>query len=74
MAPIVNGLKPQYEDTVAIRMYNVETSEVGNQLAQQYGVQFVPTFVFVNSDGSLANTVIGETSEDGLKTELDRLE
>ncbi len=73
MAPIVNGLKPEYEGTVAIRMYNAETA-AGNALAQEYGVQFVPTFVFIGSDGEVVNTIIGETSENGLKAELDKLE
>lgn len=73
MAPIVNGLKPQYEDEVAIRMYDVESSAEGNRLAQDYGVQFVPTFVFVNADGTVADTLIGEVSEDTLKASLDAL-
>jgi len=73
MAPIVNGLKPQYEDEVAIRIYNAET-EAGAALAEEYGVQFVPTFVFVDSNGEVVNTIIGETTENTLKAELDKLE
>lgn len=73
MAPIVNGLKPQYEDKVAIRIYNAET-EAGAALAEEFGVQFVPTFVFVNSDGEVVNTIIGEAKESTLKGELDKLE
>jgi len=72
MAPIVNGLKPQYEDDVAIRIYNAET-EAGGALAEEYGVQFVPTFVFVDASGVVVNTIIGETTENALKAELDRL-
>lgn len=72
MAPIVNGLKPQYEDDVAIRIYNAET-EAGGALAEEYGVQFVPTFVFVDANGEVVNTIIGETTENTLKAELDRL-
>ncbi len=72
MAPIVNGLKPQYEDDVAIRIYNAET-EAGGALAEEYGVQFVPTFVFVDASGVVVNTIIGETTENTLKAELDRL-
>ncbi|MEA5074819.1 MAG: thioredoxin domain-containing protein [Coriobacteriia bacterium] len=72
MAPIVNGLKPQYEDDVAIRIYNAET-ETGGALAEEYGVQFVPTFVFVDASGVVVNTIIGETTENTLKAELDRL-
>ena len=73
MAPIVNGLKPQYEDKVAIRIYDAET-EAGAALAEEFGVQFVPTFVFVNSDGEVVNTIIGEAKESTLKGELDKLE
>jgi thioredoxin-related protein len=73
MAPIVNGLKPQYEGEVAIRIYNAET-EAGAALAEEYGVQFVPTFVFVDSNGEVVNTLIGETTENTLKAELDKLE
>jgi len=73
MAPIVNGLKPQYEDKVAIRIYNAET-EAGAALAEEFGVQFVPTFVFVGSDGDVMNTIIGEAKESTLKGELDKLE
>lgn len=73
MAPIVNGLKPQYDGKVAIRMYNAE-NDAGNELAEEYGVQFVPTFVFVSSDGEVMNTLIGEVSENALKAELDKLE
>ncbi|MHB1017187.1 MAG: thioredoxin family protein [Coriobacteriia bacterium] len=74
MAPIVNGLKPQYEGKVAIRMYNVESSDVGMELAEEYGIQFVPSFVFVDGNGEYVNTIIGEISENGLKAELDKLE
>ncbi|MHB1136150.1 MAG: thioredoxin family protein [Coriobacteriia bacterium] len=74
MAPIVNGLKPQYEGKVAIRMYNVESSDAGMELAEEYGIQFVPSFVFVDGNGEYVNTIIGEISESGLKAELDKLE
>ena len=74
MAPIVDGLINEYADTVAIRKYNVETSDEGAALADSFGVQFVPTFVFVNSDGEAVDTIIGEVSESTLKQALDDLE
>ena len=33
----------------------------------------MPTFVFVNSDGSVAGQIVGETEEDAFRTELDAL-
>lgn len=73
MAPIVDGLIPKYEGKVAIRKYNPDTSEQAVTLAQKYGVQYVPTFVFLTADGTVANTVIGEVPESTLRAELDKL-
>lgn len=74
MAPIVNGLIDEYEGRVAIRTYNVEKSDVGRALAEEYEVQFVPSFVFVDSEGEYVDMIIGETSEETLKKALDELE
>lgn len=73
MAPIVDGLIGEYEGSVAIRKYNVETSDEGALLANEYEIQFVPTFVFVNGDGEVVDTIIGEVSEATLKKALDDL-
>lgn len=74
MAPVVDGLIPEYEGTVAIRKYDVDTSDAGLALANEYGIQYVPTFVFVSSTGEHVDTIIGEVSEDALKSALDDLE
>lgn len=73
MVPIVHGLVPDYEGSVAIRMYNPDTSDAAAALAEEYGVQFVPTFVFVNADGEAVDQLIGEVSEDTLRSCLDDL-
>lgn len=74
MAPIVNGLIDEYEGRVAIRTYNVEESDVGRALADEYEVQFVPSFVFVDSEGEYVDMIIGETSKETLKKALNDLE
>jgi thioredoxin-like negative regulator of GroEL len=73
MAPIVSGLVDEYEGSVAIRTYNAETSEQGIALAEEYGVQFVPTFVFVNAEGEAVDQLIGEVTEKTLRASLDDL-
>ena len=73
MAPIVDGLIGEYEDTVAIRKYNVDSSDEGAALADRFEVRFVPTFVFVNADGEVVDTIIGEVPESTLKKALDKL-
>lgn len=73
MKPVVDGLKTQYEGKVEFKLYDVEKDEEGARLADQLGAQFVPTFVFANADGSIAQTVVGEMTEDTLKAALDSL-
>lgn len=73
MAPIVNGLIPEFEGRVAIRKYNPNTSDAAARLAQQYEVQFVPTFVFVDANGSVVDTIVGEVPEKTLRNALEDL-
>lgn len=73
MAPVVDGLISEYEDSVAIRKYDVESSDAGIKLANDFGVQYVPTFVFVDSEGNAVDQVIGEVDENTLRKALDDL-
>jgi thioredoxin-like negative regulator of GroEL len=73
MAPVVDRLKTQYQGKVEFRLYNVEKDAEGAQLANEFGAQFVPTFVLVNSDGSRADTIVGSVSEEQLRKALDAL-
>ena len=74
MVPIVNGLKAEYEGTVEFKIYDVDKSEEGSALMQQLGLRYVPTFVFVNGDGTIADQVIGESTEDAMRQRLDVLQ
>lgn len=74
MAPVVDGLIPEYEGRVAIRKFDVESSEVGMALAEEYGIQYVPSFVFVSSSGEHIDTIIGEVPKSTLTDGLDSLE
>jgi len=73
MAPIVDGLKSQYEGVVEFRLLNVERDPAGAELANEYGAMYVPTFVFLNSDGSKSDMVIGEVPAKRLTDALDAL-
>lgn len=73
MAPVVDRLTDEYEGTVEIRALNVEEDASAAELASSFRVQYVPTFVFVNADGSTADTLVGEVSEDALRDALDAL-
>ena len=74
MKPLVEGLKPQYTDKVEFRLYNVESDQEGVALANKLGVQYVPTFVFVNSNGIISQQVVGEQTEAQMRQALDALQ
>jgi thiol-disulfide isomerase/thioredoxin len=73
MKPVVDRLEQEYEGKVEFRLYDVEKSQEGQDLMRQYGAQYVPTFVFLNSDGTEADRAVGEVSEDDMRAILDSL-
>jgi thioredoxin-like negative regulator of GroEL len=73
MAPVVDGLKGQYEGKVEFKLYDVEKDQEGSRLADSLGLQYVPTFVFVSSDGSIVQKVVGEMTEAKMREVLDSL-
>jgi thiol-disulfide isomerase/thioredoxin len=74
MKPVVDRLEQEYEGKVEFRLYDVDKSNEGQDLMRQYGAQYVPTFVFLNSDGTEADRAVGEVSEDDMRAILDSLE
>ena len=66
MKPLVEGLEKTYGSKVEFRRLNVESDQNAIALANKLGVQYVPTFVFVNADGVVAKTTVGEMRLDAL--------
>ena len=73
MKPVVDRLNKQYKGKVEFRLYDVDKSAEGSALMQKFNSQYVPTFVFVNRDGTVAQQKVGEISETDLKALLDSL-
>ena len=74
MKPLVERLEKEYAGTVEFRRYVDSGDPVGDQLAAQFNVQYVPTFVFVNADGSVSGEpIVGGVDEATLRTRLDAL-
>lgn len=73
MKPVVDGLKQEYEGTVEFRLINTDTDPNAQALAAKYGISAVPTFVFLNADGSEAGRLLGEQPEDTMRQRLDAL-
>ncbi len=73
MAPVVDRLKTEYEGVVEFRLINVETDAEGAQIANDFGVQYVPSFVLLGSDGAQRDLLVGEMTEEQLRAALDAL-
>lgn len=74
MKPLVERLKNEYQDKVEFRRYVDSGDPVGDELARQFNVQYVPTFLFANADGSLSGLpIVGGVGEDVLRQRLDAL-
>jgi thioredoxin-related protein len=67
MKPLVEGLEKTYAGKVEFRRLNSDGSDANaNALAEKLAVQYVPTFFFVNADGSISKSVVGEMSQGDL--------
>jgi len=71
MKPLVEGLEKTYAGKVEFRRMNSDGSDANaNALANTLGVQYVPTFYFVNADGSISKSVVGEMTQDALASSV----
>ena len=75
MKPVVDRLEKAYAGKVDIRRLDAGKHDPEtDRLASTFGVQYVPTFVFVDSKGEVRDVVVGETPESALRTRLDDLD
>lgn len=71
MKPVVDRLTQEFSGRVEVRRLNVGGGDpAAEQVANQYQVQYVPTFVLLNSDGSKADLVVGSLSEEALRAKM----
>ena len=73
MAPVVDRLMYEYGGLVEFRLLNLETDDEASVLSEQFDIQYVPTFVLLDSDGSVSEVIVGEVSEQDLRDALDAL-
>lgn len=71
MRPVVDRLKKEYAGRVEIVL--LKDGQEATEKAQQFGVQYVPTFVFLKADGTRIDQVVGGMSEEQMRQKLDAL-
>ena len=75
MAPVVDRLVRDYSGKVQIRVLDTDGSDPDmRRLADEYQIQYVPTFIFLDSSGAKVDMVVGETAEETMRAKLDALE
>ena len=74
MKPVVDRLREAYAGKVDIKRMSLDGDDPeAERLAGLAGVQYVPTFVLVDSKGVQEGFIVGETPEADLRTKLDAL-
>lgn len=73
MKPVVDRLEREYKGTVEFRRYDIDASPEGRELMGRFGATHLPTFIFLNRDGTEHDRVIGEVREEDLRAILDAL-
>jgi thioredoxin-related protein len=74
MRPVVDRLKQAYAGRVDVKVMMLDGNDAeAERLADIVGVQYVPTFVFVDSKGAQQGLVVGEVSEADMRARLDTL-
>ena len=70
--PIVDGIEKDLEGTAKVIRLSV-TSQVGNQMAQRYGVRGVPTIVVLDGEGEVITVSVGVPDRAGLVAQVQGL-
>jgi cytochrome c-type biogenesis protein len=74
MKPVVDRLSAEYAESVEFRLVNLDTGgSDAAQLADRFGIQYVPTFVFVDETGEIVEQHVGGMEESLLREKLDGL-
>ena len=71
---IFDELVPQYKDKFEYKQIFVDSGkDMNNQLIKKYNVTLVPTVIMLNSDGTVAKTIVGAVPKEKYEDCIKRL-
>ena len=70
IAPIIEELAANYEGRAIIGKYNVDD---GDELGVEYGIRNIPTLLFFDKEGNMADKHVGTITHDALTAKIDAL-
>jgi thioredoxin-like negative regulator of GroEL len=73
MEPVVDRLEQEFEGEIEFRLLNFDHDEDAAAEGDRFGVRYVPTFVFLDSDGEQVDLVVGALPEADLRSKLESI-
>lgn len=70
IGPVIEELGQEFEGKVEVGKCNVDEE---NELAVKFGIRSIPTVIFINSAGQLADKIVGSASKDAYKEKIEAL-
>ncbi|MCL6471871.1 MAG: thioredoxin family protein [Firmicutes bacterium] len=58
MKPVVEQVRSEYESKLPFEFYNLGNASNG-EIANKYGILYIPTLIFIGKDGSVVNKIVG---------------
>lgn len=69
IAPIVDGIEREFQGELKVIRVNIQEPE-GRSLAETYGFEYTPTFIFFNAAGEEVWRSVGEISDGKVRRSL----
>lgn len=73
MRPVIDRVRPDYEDALDFNLYDVEEDGAGRALMKELLQGYVPAFYVVDETGAIVDEWVGERSEKDVRATLDAL-
>ena len=59
LQPVLETLRTKYSNEIDIKFYDVARTSEGKQLSKKYGIQFIPTLIFLDKNGKEVKRLVG---------------
>lgn len=59
LQPVLETLRTKYSNEIDIKFYDVNRTNEGIQLSNKYGIQFIPTLIFLDQNGKEVKRLVG---------------
>jgi thiol-disulfide isomerase/thioredoxin len=72
VTPIVDGIKRKYRKHINVVYVSIDRAD-GKEVAKEYGVVGIPTFLFLDSEGNQVNVLRGSFPAPLIEQEIEDL-